>query len=509
MSLEKYDQKRNFNETDEPKGKVAPKHNGLRFVVQRHEASKLHYDFRLEMEGVLKSWAVPKGPSMSPGDKRLAMMVEDHPFAYRTFEGDIPAGNYGAGHVAIWDEGTYISAVTDDKAEMEEELLKGLEKGSIKVVLKGKKLQGEFSLIQMRGRQENAWLLIKKGDEHAVEEYNAEDYAGKSFKKTEKSSPKKVLKTTPKKSAKSGLKNNDKPGLELHGIHVPITNPDKVYWPDEGYTKGDVIAYYQMMAKYILPYLQNRAESLNRHPNGIDEKGFYQKDVSDSVPEWVETVEVFSESNGREIQYLVCQNEATLAYMNNLGCIEINPWNSRIETIDKPDWIVIDLDPSDKNTFDEVIETAKAVKKVLDKAKVEVFLKTSGATGLHIYIPLGAKYTFEQGKDFAQLIAQMTHEQLPDLTSLERSPKDRRNQIYVDYLQNRSAQTLAAPYSLRPKPGATVSTPLKWSELKKGLHPSKFTIANTFKRVKRVGDIFKGVLGEGIDMKKALKELGE
>src|SRR5688500_8220271 len=170
MSLEEYNQKRDFSQTPEPKNPDKPTKGKLRFVVQRHEASTLHYDFRLEMEGVLKSWAVPKGPSMNPQDKRLGMMVEDHPFSYRTFEGDIPEGNYGAGHVEIWDEGTYHSSETDNRKEDEELLLNGLKNGSIKFVLEGEKLKGEFTLLKMKGRQENAWLLVKKKDDYATDE---------------------------------------------------------------------------------------------------------------------------------------------------------------------------------------------------------------------------------------------------------------------------------------------------------------------------------------------------
>ncbi len=164
MSLEKYIEKRNFDQTPEPKNPQDTNKGALKFVVQRHQASSLHYDFRLEMEGVLKSWAVPKGPSLNPNDKRLAMMVEDHPFSYRTFAGDIPEGNYGAGHVDIWDEGTYYATEEPDRKTGEKQLLEGLKKGSISFVLEGNKLNGEFSLVKMKGRQENAWLLVKKKD---------------------------------------------------------------------------------------------------------------------------------------------------------------------------------------------------------------------------------------------------------------------------------------------------------------------------------------------------------
>jgi bifunctional non-homologous end joining protein LigD len=181
MSLEEYNQKRDFNQTSEPKTSGKHPEGGLRFVVQRHDASKLHYDFRLEMEGVLKSWAVPKGPSMNPSDKRLAVEVEDHPYSYRTFEGDIPEGNYGAGHVDIWDQGTYHHTEAEDLKQGEKTLLQELEKGSIHFVLEGEKLKGAFTLLKMKGKQEDAWLLLKKDDEFATHDaYYPEEYLRKT-----------------------------------------------------------------------------------------------------------------------------------------------------------------------------------------------------------------------------------------------------------------------------------------------------------------------------------------
>jgi bifunctional non-homologous end joining protein LigD len=205
---------------------------------------------------------------------------------------------------------------------------------------------------------------------------------------------------------------------------------------------------------------------------------------------------------------VMCQDEASLLYLANLGCIEINPWNSRYRSRYNPDYIVIDLDPSDGNTFDQVIETALAVKEVLDQAGAPGYCKTSGASGLHIYVPLEAKYDYEQAKEFARILAYMTHDLLPDITTVERTVKSRGNKIYVDFLQNRIGQTLASAYSLRPKPGATVSTPLRWEELKAGLHPSLFTIKTIHGRIEKLGDIFTPVLGKGIDMQKCLNNLG-
>lgn len=289
---------------------------------------------------------------------------------------------------------------------------------------------------------------------------------------------------------------------------VSFTNTDKIFWPDEGYTKGDVIDYYNRMYQYIMPYLKGRPESLKRNPNGINGQAFFQKDAGEHAPEWVDTFKVWSESNDKKIDYIVCNNKPTLLYLANLGCIELNPWNSRTTKPDNPDYCILDLDPSDNNTFDQVIETALAVKEVLDKAGVASYCKTSGATGLHVYIPLGAKYDYEQCRQFAQLVAQMTNELVPDFTTLERSlSKRRKDQLYIDYLQNKKGQTLAAAYSIRPKPGATVSTPLDWKEVKIGLDPHAFNINTIQQRVEKKGDLWAPVLKKGIDMMKALKQL--
>ncbi|MBZ4041094.1 DNA ligase D [Flavobacterium hibisci] len=845
MSLSKYNQKRDFKQTKEPKGKVEKSESELIFVVQKHAASHLHYDFRLEMNGVLKSWAVPKGPSMNPDDKRLAMMVEDHPYSYKDFEGTIPEGNYGAGNVIVWDNGTYIY---DKKTTSQEKaMLADLKKGRLSFILKGKKLKGEFSLVKLKGKQENAWLLIKKNDKYATDadilEKNKSILSKRSLEELEKKSKKAVpaaKKETPSKKKndlaekatfvkpmlanikektfndpdwifekkydgyrtiavinppeielfsrneisfnrnfkavaqdlkkidhtaildgevvvedesgkanfqllqnylKTGsgelkyyvfdllnldgnsitelslvdrkellkilfnkynftnvfysdhiiengmelfdlaIKNKEEGivakkadstyqvnrrtndwlkikasnqeeaiiigitepknsrkffgaillgqyyGKKLHfigkcgtgftedtlkelynklkpyftdnatltektglrdkiqwvkpkivcqvkfsewtqdkhlrhpvylGLRIDkkasevftpyniknqnlepkeeametetkknktknkiendydlkigktvlhLTNQNKIYFPKDGISKGDVVQYYNEVADLILPYLKNRPESMNRYPNGIDAPSFYQKDVdTDKTPSWLKTKKIFSESNNENINYLICNNKETLIYMANLGCIEINPWNSTIQNIENPDWLVIDIDP-DQQDFSVVVETALVVKDVMDGLETECYCKTSGASGLHVYIPLGAQYDYDSVKILGELIAQQVQSRLPETTSLERSIKKRNHKIYIDYLQNRIGQTLAAPYSVRPKPGATVSTPLEWSEVNSKLHPSQFTIKNVLKRFEKKGDLWTPVLSKGANIKKILKKI--
>ena len=273
--------------------------------------------------------------------------------------------------------------------------------------------------------------------------------ATKSVKKTEIKSTKK--KDTKPKSQKTKGKsfNTDfvdaeegDPTVKLNGHTLKLTNLDKVYWKKEHYTKGDLINYYHAIAPYMLPYMKNRPQSLNRHPNGISGMSFYQKNVQGKVPDWIETFEEYSESNDEMIHYFVCRDEASLIYQANLGCIEMNPWHSTTKKSNNPDYCLIDLDPHEIS-FEKVIEAAVAVKKVLDQLKIPGYCKTSGASGIHICIPLGANYTYEQSRYLAELIANLVHAEIPSFTSVERSPAKRRRKVYLDYLQNSKGQTVA------------------------------------------------------------------
>ncbi|SIP97919.1 bifunctional non-homologous end joining protein LigD [Chryseobacterium sp. RU37D] len=318
--------------------------------------------------------------------------------------------------------------------------------------------------------------------------------------------PKEMKAKTSSKKTETSEKEKE---ITLNKYKVKLTNQDKIYFPKDDITKGDVIEYYQSVAEYILPHLKNRPLSLNRFPNGIEEQSFYQKDANDNIPDWIKTTQVYSESNDKYIDYIYCNDKATLAYLNNLGCIDLNPWNSSLPDLEHPDFLVLDLDPSKKNIFDDVIENALQVNEVLNSIKIKGYCKTSGSTGIHVYIPMGRKYDFDQVKDFAHILMKQVHEKLPEITTLERSLQKRDDKkIYLDYLQNRTGQTLASAYSLRPKEGASVSMPLEWDELKKGLKPTDFNIHNTLERIKEKGDLFKPVLGKGIDMMKALELLG-
>jgi len=824
MTLKAYRQKRHFRRTPEPRGDPVAGRGPLRFVVQKHDATRLHYDFRLELDGALKSWAVPKGPSLDPADRRLAVMVEDHPLSYRKFEGVILAGNYGAGSVIVWDEGTYHAVGTPDRRSSEEVLRDGLARGHLSIVLHGRKLRGEFSLVKLKRGEANAWLLLKKRDEFAAaRDVTHEDQSvvsgltidevgtapkgrarkrrapkaemprdvrpmlatlvdepfdrrgwlfepkwdgyraiaevsrdgvrlysrnhtsfdskfapivrslkqlgheavldgevvvlnadGRSdfqllqnYQKTGRghlvyyvfdllhfdgrdlralplverkellrgilgneanirfsdhiadqgaaffraavakglegiigkdgSSPYREgarsptwvkVKTRRRQEAviagftsPRGRRNDlgalilgvyDGPdlvyightggGLDAAGLadlrarldplvrpecpfrkkprtnaparwvepqlvcevvfqewtadgrmrqpifiglredkparsvrrevarppadvvdepDVPapratradnhprpsFTNLGKIYWPEDGYTKGDLIEYYRRMSAVILPHLRDRPMSLHRHPDGIAGGSFFQKDVSQRPPpDWVPTVTLPSGDAGKTVTYIVCQDEPTLLYLANLGCIELNPWLSRTGTIDRPDFLVIDLDPEDL-PFARVVEAAVAVHKLLDRAGAESLCKTSGKRGLHVCVPLGAQYPYEVARQFAEVVGAVVHRELPRSTSVVRCPALRQGRVYLDYLQNRTGQTLAAPYSVRPVSGAPVSTPLAWREISRRLNPAAFTIKTIAKRVDRLGDLWAPIQSRGIDLAACLDRI--
>lgn len=314
----------------------------------------------------------------------------------------------------------------------------------------------------------------------------------------------KMLKPTVTGSLKTLLNPSEETQVKkVSGHQLTFSNLSKIYWPEEGITKRDMLNYYYQIAPYILPYLKDRPQSLNRYPNGIKGHSFYQKDVTGKAPDWIRQFP-YTTSKGEDKHFLVPEDAASLLYMANLGAIEMNPWNSTIHQPDHPDWCMIDLDPDKGNTFEQVIQTAQTVKAVLEELKIKSYPKTSGSTGIHIYIPLAAKYTYDECQLFGKMIATEVHKRLPRFTSIERMTRNRKGKLYIDYLQNRPKATLAAPYSLRPKPGATVSMPLHWEEVKKGLQMKDFTIKNAIARIQSEGDIFKPVLGKGINLGKIL-----
>jgi bifunctional non-homologous end joining protein LigD len=507
MGLETYHAKRNFSQTPEPKGKIA-KRNLYRFVVQEHHASKLHFDFRLEMGGVLKSWSIPKGPSLDPTDKRFAVTTEDHPVEYLKFQGHIPEGNYGAGEHMIWDTGKYELLAGSDPLEQ-------LEAGKLNFQLHGEKLRGAFNLLRMR---EGQWLLLKSRDEFAqpgwklkllvdVEGWN--EPASKSAKagQRKRAAREEVKKYSTRTknddvktlSASRAFKTDKLTGniqIKVGGEIIALSNLDKVYWPEDGYTKGDLLKYYYEVSKYILPYLKDRPLIMKRYPNGIEGKFFHQHDVNEA-PDYVRTASLeVEEDGGHTVDYIVGDNLQTLLYMTNLGAIERHPWHSRTRNLERPDWLVFDLDPGEGIEYSTICELALTVKDVLERIGLKGYPKTSGSRGLHVYVPLKPVHSYEEVAAFAERVATLVAHERPEMATVERSLKKRKKgQIYVDHMQNARGKSVVAPYSVRPRAGATVSAPLEWREVeRKKITPQDFTIKNMGARLAKKGELFKPVL---------------
>ncbi len=266
-----------------------------------------------------------------------------------------------------------------------------------------------------------------------------------------------------------------------------LSNLDKVFWPEEGYTKGDLVEYYRSIAPWLLPFLEGRPLVLTRYPDGIDGKSFYQKDAPDFAPDWIRTVSIWSDSSSRELEYFVCENEASLLYLANLGTIPLHIWMSRVTALERPDFCVLDLDPKEA-PFQHVIEIALAIRSLCQEIELPTFVKTSGSTGLHVLIPLAARYTYEQSRTLGQLLAQIIVRRLPAIATIQRNLAARQGKVYIDFLQNRRGQLIVAPYAVRPLPGAPVSAPLRWREVKSGLQIGRHTIRTLPRRVRRMKD---------------------
>jgi bifunctional non-homologous end joining protein LigD len=847
--LDAYRKKRDPDRTPEPFGGGRPGAGGL-FVIQQHAARRLHYDLRLEMDGVLKSWAVPKGPSVRPEIKRLAVHVEDHPLEYADFEGVIPKDNYGAGAVIVWDHGRYRSSKP-------EALLAQLQRGLVEVDFRGHKMRGRWTLARMGGK-EKEWLLIRKAGEPVMPEELTERYprsvrsgltleemrdagavrnalrarlrdlgapvgdvparaqrfmlatlageppegadwlfeikydgvrvlaeragdrvtllgrsgqdvtgrypeivsalqalaldrflidgeivaldargvssfqrlqarmglshpgdvvramatvpveavffdclaleghdlrrvpldarkaclarilpplgvarfgdhveaAGPAFfeaadearlegivakRRTSLYVPRRSdawlkikcqrrqefviggytdpqgtrarfgalhvgvyddarlvyvskvgtgfdgeeldrlwARLQPLRRATSpfdagtptgrghhwveprlvaevrftewtrdggirhptylGLRDDvhpedchrqpadasdwtddaePAPGARTQAEEAPppgpeadaprnaaappasrvrLTNLDKVFWPAEGYTKGDLIGYYDTIATTMLPYLQDRPIVLTRYPDGITGKSFFQKDAPEFAPDWVRTERIYSKDTDREIDYFIVDDAEMLQYVANMGTIPIHVWSARTPALERPDWLVLDLDPKGA-PFTDVVRVAQAVHRVLDELEVPSQVKTSGATGLHVLVPLGAQYTHEQSRTLARLLAVMVVELVPEIATVARPLGARGGKVYLDFGQNGHGRTIAGPFSVRPLPGAPVSCPLDWSEVTARLDPARFTIRTVPRRFARRADPLQPVLGTGVDMAAVLARI--
>lgn len=293
--------------------------------------------------------------------------------------------------------------------------------------------------------------------------------------------------------------------VSVNGKTLELTNLEKVFWPEKGLLKGDLIKYYYEVSPWILPHLRDRPIVMKRYPDGIEGKSFYQKRCPEYAPPWLETVAI---GGGEEsINYCLCNNEAALVWLINQGCIEIHPWLSSTQSLSRPDFMVFDLDPSEGVSFSQVIEVALAVKECLDLCRLTGFLKTSGASGIHIYVPLKTLYSYAQVREAAKIIAELVCSRVPALATVERTVRNRTGKVYVDYLQNGEGKTIASVYSVRPVPAASVSMPLSWEEIEtRAVEPDMFTIESVRKRLEERGDLFSPVLGEGYSLDFLLKD---
>ncbi len=485
MALEEYKAKRDFRKTPEPGPKPGKGHRQPIFVIQEHHASRLHYDFRLEADGVLKSWAVPKQPSLDPAEKRLAVRVEDHPLGYATFEGHIPAGQYGAGDVTVWDHGTYENLLAQKATP--QTVVEGIDAGRLEFALHGERLQGRFSLIRMKGRQRGKenWLLIKMKDEHAQA---ASARGAPALRKA----------TSNGKAKTKGRAHATTNGHARRAAAAPeavtLTHGDKVLFPEAGITKGDVFEYYHRVSGRLLPFLKDRPVTLERLPDGLDGPHFWQKNTPASYPDWIPRVELETE-RGKPVHYVLVNDGATLLYLVNQGTITFHPWLSRLGDLDRPDFVLFDLDLGE-SSFADLVAVARQLHSVLDAEGVESFVKTSGKTGLHVLVPWQAKGGFDEARAWAGEIAGRVAEALPERATVEIRKNKRAGRVYIDVLQNARGHHAVPPYVVRAVPAATVSTPLRWQDVTATLDPKQYDLRTAQRRLSRqTRDPLAGLVG--------------
>ena len=503
--LTEYERKRDFSVTPEPSGAGPPRPDGHRFVVQRHRAKSLHYDLRLEAAGVLMSWAVPKGPTLDPDAKRLAMHVEDHPLDYFDFEGVIPTGEYGGGDVIVWDWGTWTLARGKDAVA-------AVEDGELHFDLHGMKLKGRFALVR-RGPKSprEQWLLLHKHDDAAVPGWDAEDHplSVKSGRTNEevKAAPAATWSSSKSWAAPSVDELQDldrmpnKGGKWALGEHtVTVTNLDKVLFPARSrgrpVTKRDLIRHYAQMAPVILPYLANRPINMHRYPDGVGNPGFWHKEVPQNAPEWLRRWRNEEAKPGETQVYAVLEHPAALAWAANLAAIDLHPWTSIVDHPHRPTWALIDIDPGERSTFDDVLLLARLHRTALEHLDVRAGAKVTGRRGLQIMVPVADGYTFADTREWVERLSRIIGATVPDLISWSWEVAKREGRIRLDFTQNAINKTLVSPFSARPAPGAPVSVPIRWDELDDPtLRPDRWTIRDIGERLAASGDPLARLIG--------------
>jgi bifunctional non-homologous end joining protein LigD len=536
--LTPYQRKRDFSQTPEPAGQAAgppggtADRGGQRFVVQRHRARRLHYDLRFEIGGVLVSWAVPKGPTLDPDVKRIAVHVEDHPLEYFDFEGVIPRGQYGAGDVIVWDRGTWEPHATDDPAA-------AVEAGEFHADVYGEKLRGRFILVRTGGPASDQWLLMHKHDEYAVKGWDPEDFpasvlSGRTNDQV-KADPARMWRSDlPPSEASVTLHHppDGSPGppaghqpdspvtgpspdelaaldglgaggtWHVFGRDLRLTNLDKVLFPgrpDEApVSKRELIRYAAQIAPVAQPYLSDRALNMHRFPGGADTEGFWHKQLPDHAPGWLPRWHVPEPGPDKTTTYLVVNEPAALVWAANFGALEWHAWTARTDHPDQPTYALIDIDPGPATSWDEVLVLARLHRTALDHLGVRGQPKLTGRRGIQIWIPIAAGPGFEETRAWVEQLSRAIGAVVPQIVSWKWDVHERGGLARLDYTQNASNKTLIAPYSPRAAAGAPVSTPLEWDELDDPApRPDAFTIRTIPDRVARLGDPFRTVLGPG------------
>lgn len=467
--LSAYRAKRDFRITSEPKGRIANRTEQLRFVIQKHAASRLHYDFRLEIDGVLKSWALPKGPSLDPSQKRLAVHVEDHPLDYIDFEGEIPAHQYGAGHVEIWDSGTW---------EPIGDAFSAYRAGKLKFRLQGDKLHGGWTLVRTRlqpGAGKEQWLLIKERDEEARAATERDLTTADPNKTNKDVRLAKLTKAAAKQPAKNSMQG--RPGVQ----GVDITHAERIIDASSGLTKFDLARYYEYVAPALLPFLRNRPVYLLRCPQGVEGERFFQKHLGRAQIPGIGTLDPALDPEHAAL--LAISSSQGLAGAVQMGTIELHIASARADRFGCPDSMVLDLDPDPDLAWSEVIKGAQLTKALLEELGLKSFVKTSGGKGLHVVVPLARRHAWEDVTAFSEALARHLTQTVPSHFSARMGEKNRICKIYVDYLRNQKMASTVAPYSARARPGLPVSVPFSWEELPDISSAAMWTVATLPERL--------------------------